>query len=105
MEATVKATYPDNPVFTFDGLTDKVTDGYLGDGVTICAVDNLPCEFPMEASDGFTKALLPFIEAMLDNDWSKPIAQSSLPYPIKKSIIIHQGKLEPEYDYIREFLK
>ncbi len=104
VEATVKATYPDNPVYTYDGLKDEIIDGYMGEGVTICAVDNLPCEFSMEASDGFTKALLPFMKAMLDNDWSKSIEESDLPYPIKKSIIIHQGKLEPEYAYIQEFL-
>ncbi len=105
IEATVKATYPDNPVYTYNAVEDKFEDGYMGNGVTICAVDNLPCEFSMEASDGFTRALLPFMKAMLDNDWSKPIEESDLPYPIKKSIIIHQGKLEPEYKYIGEFLK
>ena len=105
VQATVKETSPDNPVFVFDTKTGKETDGYKGDGFAVMAVDNLPCEFPKEASDNFSAALMPFIESMLLNDYSKSIADSSLPNEIKSSCITHQGKLEDDYKYLEEFLK
>ena len=105
VQATVKETSPDNPVFVFDAKTGKEIDGYKGNGFAVMAVDNLPCEFPKEASDNFSKALMPFIESMLMNDYSKPIAESTLPEEIKKACIAHQGKLEDDFKYLEEFIK
>jgi alanine dehydrogenase len=103
--ATVKPTWPDNPVFIYDAKTGKDSDGYEGDGVAVMAVDNLPCEFPKEASDNFSKALMPFMESLLLNDYSKSIHDSSLPDEIKKACITHHGELEPDFKYLEEFLK
>ena len=69
VQATVKPTYPDNPVFIYNALDHTATDGYIGEGVAVMAVDNLPCEFPKESSDTFSNALMPFMEAMLNNDY------------------------------------
>jgi len=105
VQATVKETSPDNPVFVFDTINGRETDGYKGNGFAVMAVDNLPCEFPKEASDNFSKALMPFIESMLMNDYSKPIAESTLPEEIKKACIAHHGKLEDDFKYLEEFIK
>jgi alpha-aminoadipic semialdehyde synthase len=103
--ATVKSTWPDNPVFIYDAKTGKENDGYQGEGFAVMAVDNLPCEFPQEASDNFSNALMPFMEAMLLNDYSKPVRESSLPDEIRKACITHQGKLLKDYQYLKEYLK
>ena len=104
VQATLKYTTPDNPVFIFNAKTGEVTDGFIGEGFADMAVDNLPCEFSKEASDYFSNALMPFMVKMLLNDYSKPIAESELPEEIKKACIAHQGKLEPEYEYLKKFL-
>jgi alanine dehydrogenase len=104
VQATIKATYPDHPVYIYNALTNTESDGYSGEGIAVMSVDNLPCEFPKEASDTFSKALMPFMEAMLKNDYSKPISGSSLPDEIKKACITHQGKLEKDYVYLEEYL-
>ena len=105
VQATKKSTWPDNPVFIFNAETDKITDGYEGEGFAVMAVDNLPCEFPKEASDTFSNSLMPFMENMLLNDYSKSIQESNLPAEIKKACITHHGKLEPDFRYLEEYLK
>ena len=104
VQATVKYATPDNPIFIFNAKTGDVTDGFIGEGFADMAVDNLPCEFSREASDYFSELLIPSLEAMLNNDYSKPIAESDLPEEIKKACIAHQGKLQPEYEYLEEYL-
>ena len=104
VQATVKPTWPDNPVFIYNTETGRETDGYVGEGFAVMAVDNLPCEFPKEASDTFSRSLMPFVEQMLLNDYSKPITESNLHEEIKKSCIAHQGKLEDDFKYLEEFL-
>ena len=104
VQATVKYTTPNNPVFIFNAKTDKITDGLIGEGFADMAVDNLPCEFSKEASDYFSNALMPFMKKMLLNDYSKNIEESNLPEEIKKACIAQQGKLQPEYEYLGEYL-
>jgi len=104
IEATRKVTMPDNPVFIYNPTTDELTDRFKGEGFAVCAIDNLPCEFPREASDFFNSVLEPFVPAMLDNDYDSSIADSTLPEEIKPACIAHQGKLEDNYKYLEEFL-
>ncbi|MCF7911038.1 MAG: hypothetical protein K9M99_00795 [Candidatus Cloacimonetes bacterium] len=104
IEATRKVTMPDNPVFIYNPVTDSLTDGFKGAGFAVCAIDNLPCEFSREASDFFNSALQPFVPAMLDNDYSQPIAVSILPAEIQPAVIAHLGKLEDKYQYLQKYL-
>ena len=105
VQATVKATYPDNPIFIYNAKTGEASDGLVGEGFADMTVDNLPCEFSKEASDYFSKILEPFIEKLLVCDCSKSIEETDLPDEIKGACITHQGKLQPEYEYLEEFLK
>ncbi|MCF7857993.1 MAG: hypothetical protein K9N07_01510 [Candidatus Cloacimonetes bacterium] len=102
--ATIKATTSDHPVYVYNAESRSDQEGYQGDGVAVMSVDNLPCEFSKESSDNFSKALSPFIESLLTNDYKKPIKNSTLPDEIKKACIAHQGKLEEDYTYLTEYL-
>ncbi len=68
------------------------------------AVDNLPCEFPRESSIEFSMVLKNFVNDIVEADFMLPFEDLKLPYPIKQALILHRGKLTPEYEYIREFL-
>jgi len=103
--ATPKSTEPDNPVYIYNAKTGEVTDGFKGVGTANSAVDNLPCEFPREASDSFSRALKPFMERMISNDYKLPTSQSSLPDEMKRAVIVHKGKLEKDFEYLNEFLE
>jgi len=105
IEITYKATMPDQPCFTYHAGSDRFVDTVEAEGVTVMAVDNLPCEFSHEASMDFSKALKPYINDILSADYSGDFDAIALPYPIKKALILHKGKLTREYTYINEFLK
>lgn len=104
VEATVKSTEPGTPIFIYDAYTGKAKNGLIGEGFADMAVDNLPCEFARESSDTFSSSLMPFMEALLLNDYTKPIVDSILPLEIKSSCIAHQGKLEEEFSYLYRYL-
>ena len=68
------------------------------------AVDNLPCEVPKESSQEFSDSLLRFIPSIAKADFSVDFERLSLPPEIKKAVILHHGKLTPDYQYINKFL-
>jgi alpha-aminoadipic semialdehyde synthase len=104
MECTVRATQPDNPVFVYDPMKEKTTDGWRGPGVVVLAVDNLPCELPRASSLYFSNALMDFIPGIVRADVSVPFENCRLPAPVKAATLLYRGKLTPEYLYLREYL-
>jgi alpha-aminoadipic semialdehyde synthase len=104
IEATVKATEPGEPFFVYEPETGAVRDGVKGEGVLLMTVDNLPCELPFDSSREFGVALMPFVPAIARADFSQPPEKLDLPGPIRRALILYQGKLTPEYRYIEKFL-
>jgi alpha-aminoadipic semialdehyde synthase len=104
IEFTAKATEIDNPTFVYDPLEDSIKDGVSGRGIVIMAVDNLPCELPKESSTDFGKGLSEFVPAIANCDFSREFADLDLPPPVKKAVILHKGKLTPDYEYLKKFL-
>jgi hypothetical protein len=105
VEATSRITDPGSPAFVYDVGTGATVDGCAGNGPVIVAVDILPSELPRDASMYFSNALKEFIPAIARADYSVPFAKLALPEPIKRAVILHQGALSPDYEYISEFLE
>jgi alanine dehydrogenase len=105
VECTVHATSPDNPIFLYDPLEDRVKDGSEGRGVVVMAVDNLPAELSLESSVFFSHSLLPLVKGIVDANYSGDLEGSRLPDPIKKATIVFRGEFTPDYEYMRKFLK
>jgi alpha-aminoadipic semialdehyde synthase len=104
IEATSRATTPDNPVYVYVPETDRTVDGVAGRGPVIMAVDNLPCEFPRESSEQFSRALTPFLPALAAADYRRPFEHLDLPAAIKNAIIVYQGQFTPDYAFMQAFL-
>ena len=104
IEATVKATDPADPVFVWDPNTDRALSGWEGNGPVIMAVDILPSELPRDASVYFSNVLKEFIPAVARADYDVDFEHLALPEPIKKAVILHRGKLTPDYEYMAKFL-
>lgn len=104
IEPTVKATEPDQASFRWDPVTDTALDGVAGHGPVIMAVDNLPCELPLESSSSFGETLLPFIPALADCDFSLEFDACELPPELKRATIVYHGELTPDYRYLEKFL-
>jgi alpha-aminoadipic semialdehyde synthase len=97
IEATVRATTPGAPVYVFDPESGGDTPGVEGRGVVVMAVDNLPCELPVEASHHFGDSLVRFVGPMARCDWRQPFERLELPAEIAVAVVAHRGELTPGY--------
>ena len=104
IEATVLATEPGDPVYTYDAAADAPRMGVAGEGPVILAVDILPAELPRDASQAFSLALGPFAAAIAAADFGGSLADSGLPDPIARSCVVWRGELTPEFAYLRDHL-
>lgn len=105
VECTHKGTAIDDPVFVYNPFTRKPTMGFEGEGMLVMAVDILPSELPRDAAEVFSQALSRFIKPIADADFCQPFEKIELPPAIKKAMILHKGKLTPDYEYIENYLK
>ncbi len=105
VECTLKPTEIDDPIYVYHPETGTITMGHTGPGILVMAVDILPAELPRDASDGFGDVLVNFVKPIADTDFEEHFDDLDLPKPIKKALILHKGKLTPEYEYMEEFLK
>jgi alpha-aminoadipic semialdehyde synthase len=105
IEFTLHCTKPDQPTFVFNPRTMQTTQGVKGEGVVVMAVDNLPTELPREASTSFSESLRRFIPAIAKADYTVPFAELDLPEEVKKAVIVYQGKLTPDYEYLKDHLE
>lgn len=104
VQATVRVTDPEHPVYVYDLDRDEAVEGFRGRGPVIMAVENLPAELPREASHAFSAALLPFIPDLAACDFTQPWERLALPKVLQRATIVHQGKLTPTYTYLEKFL-
>lgn len=107
VEFTRRFTSIEEPFLLYNSATDtfkeKINDELARDDILFTSVDHLPAEMPKEASDHFGSKLLPFVEAVVKSDFSKPFAeQTDLPDEIRNAIITAHGNLTPDYEYIQE---
>ncbi|MBM3286410.1 MAG: hypothetical protein FJY88_03525 [Candidatus Eisenbacteria bacterium] len=104
VEFTVKETTPDHPTFVYLPAENKIADGVEGRGPVVMSIDNLPCELPREASEFFSKVLLPFVESITHADLSKPFEADGLPDEIQRAVIAYHGELAPAFGYLKGHL-
>lgn len=104
VEFTHKGTTIEDPVFVYNPVTGEPAMGFKGNGLLVMAVDILPSELPGDSSKAFGDALISFIKPIADADFEQDTDALELPLPIKKALIVHKGKLTPDYQYIEEYL-
>ncbi len=105
IEITNDVTDPANPCYTYFPNADKYENGIAKNGITVMAIDNLPCEFPKEASAEFSHVLKNYVYEIYHTDFEKSFDELELSYPIKKALIVHKGKLTKDYLYLNQYLK
>jgi len=104
VECTLKCTEPSDPIYTYNPQTDVINSGVEGHGPVVLAVDILPAELPREASEEFSQTLAHFLPALAKADFSAPFESLSLPPELKSAVIIHRGKLTPDFAYLEQHL-
>ena len=105
IQCTTKCTEPGDPVYVYDVATGEVASGCDGNGPAVLAVDILPSELPLEASEEFAKSLAPILPALARADFTQPFDGLDVPAEIARAIIVHKGELTPDFAHLEEHLR
>jgi len=101
----LECTNPDNPVFVYNPINEKIKYGTRGNGLVIMAIDTLPSLLPRESSIYFSNILKDFIPDIVNASYPDNFEECNLPFPIKRAVILYKGKLTPRYKYLEGFLR
>lgn len=94
--STTKSSTIADKFYGYDPISEKIVEPFKPSAITVMAVDNLPCELPRDASDGFGKHLLERVLASLVKDDPDGL--------IERATITKDGSLMPRYEYLQDFL-
>lgn len=104
VEITHKGTMIEDPVFVYNHETGNPTMGFKGKGVLVMAVDILPSELPRESSEMFSGVLFSYLKELAHADFDVSFEQLRIPNPLKRALILHKGKLTPDYKYLEKYI-
>jgi alanine dehydrogenase len=104
IEFTVRTTNPGSPAFTYLVEENRAESGVEGQGPVVMAVDNLPTELPRDSSTSFSETLFDYIPALAKADFTVPFDKLELPPELKDAVIVYQGSLTKDYEYLKEHL-
>jgi alpha-aminoadipic semialdehyde synthase len=103
VEITHKGTSISDPVFVYNPLTREPVSGFEGEGVLVMAVDILPSELPRESSVAFSEALIRYLSQLVTADLDVMFQDLNIPAPLKRAMVLHHGKLTPDYEYLNQY--
>lgn len=105
IEITHKITTPDEPVFTYLIPSESFIESMEKDGISVLAIDNLPCELPIESSTAFSTMLKPFVVDISKTDFSRDFEDLEIHPYLKNAIIVYKGELTEKYKYLKNFIE
>ncbi|MDO6813084.1 NAD(P)-dependent oxidoreductase [Tenacibaculum soleae] len=95
--STIKASTIADPIYGYDPKTAKEVDYKSEQAITVMAVDNLPCELPKDASEGFGEMFLKHvIPAFYNNDKDGVLSRAKM--------TTDNGELTKRYSYLQEYV-
>ena len=94
--STLRSSTIEDPIYGYDPLTEKETDFREENSITVMAVDNLPCELPKDASEGFSENFSKYIIPALFNKDPENI--------LNRAQITALGKLTANYSYLQDYV-
>lgn len=93
---TIRPSTIADPVYGYDSKTESEVDFKAQDAITVMAVDNLPCELPKDASEGFGELFLEHvIPAFFNNDKDGVLARAKM---------TENGQLTDRYSYLQDYV-
>lgn len=97
--STLKASTIADPVYDYNRKTQTLVAAYSHeDHISVMAVDNLPCELPVDASQGFGDLLLEHIVPLVVHGDRDRILE-------KATFTTSQGTLSERYSYMEEYVQ
>ena len=93
---TLRASTIEDPFFGYLPSEDKEVDMHHPAGIVVMSVDNLPCELPKDASQGFGEMFLEHvIPAFFNNDKDGVLQRAK---------ITEDGKLTARFSYLQDYV-
>ncbi|MCL6265089.1 NAD(P)-dependent oxidoreductase [Flagellimonas myxillae] len=94
--STIKPSTITDPIYGYHPTSEKEVDFRDEDAIAVMAVDNLPCELPRDASNGFGEAFSKYvIPAFFNND------EDGI---LERSRMTQNGKLTKQYSYLQDYV-
>ncbi len=95
--STIKPSTIANPFYGYNPQSEK-EDDYNKEGViAVMAVDNLPCELPKDASEGFGELFLKYVIPAFFNGDKEGI--------LERARMTKNGKLTERYNYLQAYVE
>ena len=95
--STLRASTIADPIYGYNPETESEIDYKDEKAITVMAVDNLPCELPKDASEGFGEMFLEHvIPAFYNDDKDGILARSKM--------TTNTGKLTERYAYLQDYV-
>lgn len=93
---TLRPSTITEPIYGYDRMTGEEAEPYAKNSITIMAVDNLPCEVPKDASEGFGHDLMEKIVPLFMGEDPDDI--------LGRATIAENGKLTEKFSYLQDYV-
>lgn len=94
--STIRPSTIENPIYGYHPITETEVDFKDSDAIVVMAVDNLPCELPKDASEGFGEMFLEHvIPAFFNKDKDGILA---------RAIMTQNGKLTSRFSFLQDYV-
>ena len=93
---TIRPSTIADPIYGYDPQSESETDFKDEDAIAVMAVDNLPCELPRDASEGFGEAFIKNVIPAFFNDDKDGVLQ--------RARMTQNGKLTERYAYLQDYV-
>ncbi|OAD42961.1 NAD(P)-dependent oxidoreductase [Polaribacter atrinae] len=95
--STIKASTIADPIYGYNPQTESEVNFKDKEAIVVMAVDNLPCELPKDASEGFGEMFLQnVIPAFYNNDKEGVLQRAKM---------TENGKLTPRFSYLQDYIE
>ncbi|WP_036152367.1 NAD(P)-dependent oxidoreductase [Maribacter forsetii] len=94
--STIKPSTIADPIYGYNSVTETETDFKNADAIAVMAVDNLPCELPRDASEGFGEAFIKNVIPAFFNDDKDGV--------LERARMTKNGKLTERYAYLQDYV-
>ena len=95
--STLRASTIADPVYGYDPATATEVNFKTPSAIAVMAVDNLPCELPKDASEGFGTLFLEHVIPAFYNDDKEEV--------LDRAKMTSDGKLTKRYTYLQAYLE
>ncbi|NDP28186.1 MAG: alanine dehydrogenase [Flavobacterium sp.] len=94
---TLRPSTIDEPLYGYLPIENKEVDVFHPAAIVVMAVDNLPCELPIESSEGFGEMFMEHVIPAFFNGDKDGILQ--------RAKMTENGKLTPRFSYLEDYVE